>query len=177
MRQSRELAQVNEAKGYRWGDELILRISGDKPSPCYQVDIEEMPMTIFPPEFAATQAPDPLAFCTEVITPYERVQVFRVGGGEFDTVTLHAAGGDIEVPIERIEAGDLARGVDPPEAEEAVGYSYRWDVGEAIRDAIGKLPDRGAGIPDWLSTYTVVAIGAEVGGIAGVNRLTARVRG
>jgi hypothetical protein len=39
-------------------------------------------------------------------------------------------------------------------------------VGEAIRDAIGKLPDRGA-----------VAIGAEVGGIAGVNRLTARVRG
>ena len=114
MRQSRELAQVNEAKGYRWGDELILRISGDKPSPCYQVDIEEMPMTIFPPEFAATQAPDPLAFCTEVITPYERVQVFRVGGGEFDTVTLHAAGGDIEVPIERIEAGDLARGVDPP---------------------------------------------------------------
>jgi hypothetical protein len=50
-------------------------------------------------------------------------------------------------------------------------------VGAAIKDAIGKLPGRGAGIPDWLSTYSVVEIGAEIGGVAGFNRLYVRVSG
>lgn len=181
-----QLANVDSATGYRIGDNLLLRISGKKPSPCYVVRIEIAPMDIFPPEFNATWAPDPAAICTEVVVQYEVTQTFHLGG-DFDKVTLHAEGGPIEVKIDAVpplEPGPVipsppgiaaADAVTPP--QEATGYSDSFDVGEAIRDAIKQLPDRGRGIPDWLSTYTVVETGAEVGGIAGWNRLFVRVRG
>jgi hypothetical protein len=63
------------------------------------------------------------------------------------------------------------------EPGEAVGYSRAYDLGEAIREAIDKLPTQAPGIPDWLSTYTVLSIGAEIGGIAGFNHLKVRVSG
>lgn len=187
MAQSRELAQVQQANGYRLGDILVLRIAGEKPSPCFEVDIEELPIEIFPPQFSATWAPDPLAICPAVVTPYERVEAFRLGG-EAEKVTLHAAGGNIEVPIETIASPDgeaapdaAATATDPRailgQPAEAIGYSDNWDFGEAVKDAISKLPPRGAGIPDWLSTYQVIEAGAEIGGIAGLNRLSVRVRG
>ena len=53
-----QLATVDYATGYRIGDNLLLRISGRKPSPCFVVSIELAPMDIFPPEFNATWAPD-----------------------------------------------------------------------------------------------------------------------
>jgi hypothetical protein len=67
----------------------------------------------------------------------------------------------------------------PPllQPSEATGYSRAFDFAEAFRDAISQLPDQGAGILDWLSAYTVVAIGAEIGGIAGFNHMYVRVRG
>jgi len=42
---------------------------------------------------------------------------------------------------------------------------------------MAQLPSQGSEIPDWLASYTVVSIGAEVGGIAGFNHLTVRVSG
>ena len=181
-----QLATVDYATGYRIGDNLLLRISGRKPSPCFVVSIELAPMDIFPPEFNATWAPDPLAICTEVVVQYEVTQVFHLGG-DIEKVTLHAEGGAIEIPVEPLpplEPGPVIQS--PPgaaaadavtPAQEATGYSNDFDVGEAVRDAIRQLPPRDRGIPDWLSTYTVAEIGAEVGGIAGWNRLFVRVRG
>jgi hypothetical protein len=60
---------------------------------------------------------------------------------------------------------------------EATGYSDSFDFAEAFHDAIRQLPDRGAGIPDWLNTYEVTSIGAEIGGIAGFNHMYVKVRG
>jgi hypothetical protein len=181
--QGRELARVEQANGYRLGDMLILRIAGEKPSPCFEVDIEELPIRIFPPEFAATWAPDPLAICPDVMTPYVRVEAFRLGG-QADQVKLHTAGGNIDVAIETIPPPDgdvAAAAADDPRAAaepiEAVGYSDDWDFGAAMKDAIAQLPDRSGGARDWLSTYQVVAVGAEIGGIAGFNRLAVKVRG
>jgi hypothetical protein len=180
-----ELAKVDSASGYQLGDYLVLRIAGQKPSPCYIVSIELAPIDIFPPEFNATWAPDPLAICTQVVVPYEVVQAFHFGS-EIEKVTLNTEGGAIEVAVETLpplEPGPvtptapvLAEDIVTPPSE-AVGYSNSYDVGEAVRDAIGQLPPRDRGIPDWLSTYTVVEIGAQIGGIAGFNRLFARVRG
>ena len=178
-------ANVETANAYQLGDYVLLRIAGTKPSACYIVSIEIAPMDIFPPQFNATWAPDPLARCMEGAVPYEASQAFLLGR-DLERVVLHAEGGAIEVdvlslPIELTAppapspATVTADIVTPP--AEATGYSESYDVGEAIRDAIDQLPPRGRGIPDWLSTYTVVAIGAEVGGIAGFNRLFARVRG
>ena len=73
-------------------------------------------------------------------------------------------------------AGESIFDVDPG-PHEAVGRSRDYDLGEAMRAAIAQLPPQGAGIPDWLSTYSVVSIGAEIGGIAGFDHLTVRVSG
>lgn len=63
------------------------------------------------------------------------------------------------------------------EPQEAIGLSRTYDLGEAVHDAIKQLPAQGAGIPDWLSTYTVISISAEIGGLAGFDHLKVRVVG
>jgi len=57
------------------------------------------------------------------------------------------------------------------------GYSNSYDLKEAIQDAMRKIPARGGDIADYLASYKVVNIGAEVGGIAGFNRLYVDVEG
>jgi hypothetical protein len=188
MGTSRDLAQVETAHAYQVGPYLVLRITGEKPSPCYEVDIEQSPTDVFPPQFVATWSPDPLAICPKVETPYERLEAFEAGDLAGQTITIQTAGGDVTAAVEQIEdqprAGEAEaprRGVSlddvvgPP--AEAVGYSNDYDLGAAMKDAMGKLPGRGGDIADWLSHYTVVEIGAEVGGIAGFNRMFVRVRG
>jgi hypothetical protein len=95
-------------------------------------------------------------------------------------VRLHTAGGTLELPVEKLgdERPLTAQGLAiPSDPMQAVGYSDNWDLGEAIKDAIASLPDRGGGIPDWLYTYEVLEIGAQVGGFAGFNRLRVRIQG
>jgi hypothetical protein len=174
------LAQVEEAKAYYFADHLLLTIMGQKPDPCHSVDIEKSLLTIEPPEFIAKWYAHP-GPCVDVVTPYAYQEVFFIGGMP-ETVKLHHADGDFQVPVQ-----DLTQELveDPARAElalgyrlgEATGYSDAFDFAEAFRDAISLLPDRGVDIPDWLYTYEVTSIGAEIGGIAGFNRMYVKVRG
>jgi hypothetical protein len=178
-----QLAQVDTAKGFQVGQYTVLVIAGEKPTACHIVDLEMKPIEIFPPEFRATLTTNPAARCTQVVVPYERAEAFPFSDLAGERVTIEAAGGDVEVTIEQVDedvsvaAGQPGARLDdivgPPTI--AIGYSDDFDVGVAIRDAMGKLPSRGGGIPDWLETYSVVEIGAEVGGIAGFNRLFVKV--
>jgi hypothetical protein len=114
-------------------------------------------------------------------TPYAYQEVFFIGGMP-ETVKLHHADGAFQVPVQ-----DLTQELveDPARAElalgyrlgEATGYSDAFDFAEAFRDAISLLPDRGVDVRDWLYTYEVTSIGAEIGGIAGFNRMYVKVRG
>lgn len=110
------------------------------------------------------------------VADFEVAQAFRIGGPR-EEVVVHHAEGEMTVEVRRLNveraAVDQAALTFPPdpfgEPSEAYGYSRNFDYGEAVRDAIAKLPDRGAGIPDWLSTYAVVATDVEIGGIAWVQ--------
>jgi len=55
--------------------------------------------------------------------------------------------------------------------QNAVGYSDTWDLGEAFRDAIKNLPPDPNPYPDKLYHFTITSIEAEVGGIAGLDRM------
>lgn len=59
----------------------------------------------------------------------------------------------------------------------ATGYSDKWDLGEAFKDAIANLPKDKNPFPDKLYHYTIVEIGAEIGGIAGFNRMKVIIKG
>jgi hypothetical protein len=177
-----ELAQVETARGYQVGDYLFLQIAGEKPSPCHVVDIKQNPTDVFPPQFSATLFVDPRVRCIQVVTRYERAEVFAVAGLAGKTVQLDTGGGQIAIEVEEVIGQEPADGGDSPfddigEPGEAVGYSPSWDLAEAVRDAIGQLPSRGGHIADWLNHYEVVSIEAEIGGIAGFNHLKVRVRG
>ena len=174
------LAHVEEARAYYFADHLLLTIMGQKPDPCHSVDIEKSLLTVEPPTFIARWYAHP-GPCADVVTPYAYQEVFFIGGKR-ETVKLHHADGDFQVPVQdltlELEA-DSARAEralgDRP--SEATGYSDTWDLAEAFRDAIRQLLDRGPGIPDWLYRYEVTSIGAEIGGIAGFNRMYVKVRG
>jgi|SRR5215208_6445766 hypothetical protein len=181
------LARVKEARAFHFGEYVSIHIAGELPDPCHVADIERNLLTVEPPEFIARWYVRQGIPCPDVVTPYAYQEVFRVGEKR-ERVKLHHAEGVLELSVEdRAQqpeeqaptAADAPHILVPPllQPSEATGYSRAFDFAEAFRDAISQLPDQGAGIPDWLSTYTVVAIGAEIGGIAGFNHMYVRVRG
>ncbi len=181
----RELAVVDQAKAYQIGDFLLMRLTGTKPHGCYVVDLERSLLTVEPPAFIATWFIRPDARCIPEPVPYEYQEAFLVGVRR-DAVIVHHAQGELSVDVEDLSPGPEGAKVSaelgavpfpgvPGEPSEAVGYSRAFDFNEAFRDAIQKIPV--PPFPDWLATYTVVEIGAEVGGIAGFNHLFVRVRG
>lgn len=56
-------------------------------------------------------------------------------------------------------------------SQTATGYSDRWDLQEAFRDAIRNLPPDPNPYPDKLYHFTITTIEAEIGGIAGLDRM------
>lgn len=179
-----DLATVDRARAYQVGDVLVLQVAGTRPTACHLVNLERALTDVEPPGFAARMSIDPRARCAPMVDGFEVAQAFRVGARR-DAVVVHHAGGDLSVEVTALEAderlglvpGDRP-GVELPQTErsEAVGYSRSWDLQEAMRDAIAQLPRR-EDMTDWLYHYEVVEIGAEVGGIAGFNRMRVTVRG
>lgn len=78
------------------------------------------------------------------------------------------------------EERDVDNSVEPnPDTETpgtATGYSDKWDLGEAFKDAIANLPKDNNPFPDKLYRYTITEIGAEIGGIAGFNRMKVTIK-
>ncbi len=180
----KELAAVEQASAYQIEEFLLLRVMGTKPNGCYVVDIDRSLLTVEPPAFVASWHMLPNARCVPEEVSYEHQEVFTVGLRR-DEVIVHHAGGELTVAVQELtpDAGEAMRslagpgpaGPQLPTGGEAVGYSSAFDLGEAFRDAIAKIP--ASPIPDWLATYTILDIGAEIGGIAGFNHMVVRVRG
>ncbi|WP_454084597.1 hypothetical protein [Georgenia sp. Marseille-Q6866] len=179
-----ELATVDRARAYQLGDVLVLQVAGTRPTACHLVSLERALADVEPPSFVARMSIDPLAKCAAVVADFEVAQAFRTGGYR-EAVVVHHAGGEFSVEVTALDAGERLGVVQegrPPielpqtEPSEAVGYSSSWDLQEAMRDAIAQLPRRDD-ISDWLYHYEVVEVGAEIGGIAGFNRMRVTVRG
>ena len=180
-----DLATVDQARAYQIEDVLIVRVAGTKPTACHVVTLEQSLLTVEPPAFLIRLSTDPRVRCTPDPASFEEQRAFRVGILRPQVIVHHAAG-ELSVDVEdltpalesasRESLGGSLFDLEP-QAYEAVGRSRDYDLGEAMRAAIAQLPPQGIGIPDWLSTYTVVSIGAEIGGIGGFNHLTVRVSG
>lgn len=184
-----DLASIEHAKAYQLDDVLLVLLTGTKPTAYYQVSIERGLLDVEPPAFAARLSMDPRIRCTADPAPYEVQQAFRVGAPR-DEVIVHHRDGQLTVEVTSVSlpvdtetaAPATARSGAPlldlgTQPTEAIGYSRNYDLAEAVRDAIDKMPAQGAAIPDWLSTYSVTSIGVEIGGIAGFNHLKVHVSG
>ncbi len=185
-----ELASVERAKAYQLDDVLLVLLAGTKPTACHLVTIERSLLDVEPPAMVARLSMDPRVRCTSDPAPYEVQQAFRIGVLR-EQVIVHHRDGQLNVDVTSVSSPvDSAQTVAPAAASvgasvfdidtqpaEAVGYSRNYDLAEAVRDAIAKLPAQGGQIPDWLSTYSVTSIGVEIGGIAGFNHLKVHVSG
>ena len=190
------LAKVDHARAWWFDFYLLLDVFGIAPNQCYEVDLVQSPLDVEPPTFIARWHRLP-GSCPQARTRYHYRETFKIGARR-ETICVEHDGEKLTVPVEDYapdsEPGQLladapdenelliSNAYDPQSREllpfhEAVGYSAAWSLQEAMHSAIKALPRRGKDVPDWLSRYEIVKIGAEIGGLAGWNRLFVRVRG
>ena len=86
-------AQVSSARAYQDnGDYLMLEIAGEAPTPCHHINLERPTAAGTPLVFEANWTAEHVGVCPEVVTPYERSEVFHVGGKQQSVVVKHAGG-------------------------------------------------------------------------------------
>ena len=178
-----ELAARTSIRAYRVDQYLLLAAEGELPSPGFQVDIQQDPRRIFPPQFDLLRCRLPGIF-PQVVTPYRYAETVRFPPDK-TTVTVHHADGADQVPIEDYSPelqgyADTVRGSPdrpcPPGADEATGFSSNLSFDEAFAQALANLPPLDlTGTADVLVRVQVVEIGGLFGGIAGFNDLFVRV--
>jgi hypothetical protein len=178
-----QLAQRSSIRAFRAGRYVLIVAEGDLPNPGFEVDIQQSPLRIFPPQYNLVRRRLP-GFFAQVIVPYRHSEAVLFPADR-PTVTVHHADGRDDVDIEEY-GNDLAPFAalvsdersesDSSQPAEATGMSSRLSFDEAFADAMSKLPPSTATHPDALTTVDVVHIGALFGGIAGFHHLVVRVR-
>jgi len=199
-----ELAVSTEITAVQLRDELIIRAIGEKPTPCYEVRVQETPLTIEPPEFVLQWRQKPgTRLCPSLVTPYDIRGAFPMPYR--DHVIVRDRGGAKSVPVKIVKTaideylrggggfpGPFEReteskggpggvpgpfGLDASKSgiRTAVGYSNKLSFDEAFEDALRHLPAVEPQHPDQMEIVRITDIGAEFGGIIPLNRLFMRI--
>lgn len=178
----REFAQRSRIRAFRAGRYLLIVAEGELPNPSFDVDIQQNPIRIFPPQYDLVwhQRPD---IVIQITVPYRYAEVVLFPT-EAPTVVVHHADGQDEVQIE--ECGEalaeyaavVSDGGDGthPGAVEAVGSSTTLSFDEAFANAVANLPPLEPPIPDALTRVVVTDTNGLFGGIAGFHHLFVRIR-
>jgi hypothetical protein len=173
-----ELADVRQASATWTEGQLRIQVAGEVHESCWTVDIEQSPLRIWPPQFVVNRRRTG-TICAEVFTRYVVAETFPTGARP-ESIVLHHAGGEMNVPVDAGDRGGLP-GI-PDDGgdgtyDEAEGRSRRrFSFDEAFGNAVEALPYRPSEIADWMDTVVVTQIRAELGGIAGARDLVVRVR-
>jgi hypothetical protein len=176
--QSCELSNRRSLRAFFGYGHLVLVAEGDFPTPGFYADFYELPIEIFPPQFALHRCPRPGVW-PRVITPFVYAETFRFPSG-VEQITIHHADGSDQVPIE--DFGPLATfgsvlATDADDDEVALGLSPNLSFDEAFADALTKLPVRiDPPHPDSMANVRVLEIGGLFGGLPGFRHLYVRVR-
>lgn len=180
------LAERKTIQAYYLHGTMAIFATGQVPSPIYQVSIERDPAAPSGCQFylACRQS---AGIVTPSETPYAVSQLFPTTQ-PCQRVRIQHAGGVDEIEVEQVHSDTNPSGQPPPyifppsairgasDATTAIGYSCRFDFGEALHHAVAALPAIHLDATATPDCVTVLEIGAEVGGIAGFDHLFVRVR-
>jgi hypothetical protein len=113
--------------------------------------------------------------------PEKRTKLLAVkeaGGGGGMPSPFSASGGDVPFPFSLSELFETGRGEDikflnrnDVSLHTATGYSNSFSFTEAFQNAIENLPPDPDPFPDKLTNVTVVRVGGNFGGFAGLSRM------
>jgi hypothetical protein len=177
-----ELAQREGIRAFRAGQYLLVVAEGDLPTPGYDVDIQQSPIRIFPPQFNLLRRERPGVW-PDVIQPFRYGEV-RLYPPDQPVVTVHHRDGQDDVEIQSCGedlagfAAAVGEGAEEGRAaREATGMSRNLNFDEAFADALAQLPPPATQHPDQLTSVVVVETGGLFGGIAGFHHLYVRIRG
>ncbi len=177
-----QLAKRSRIRAFRAGPYILFLAEGALPSPGYEVDIQQSPLLIHPPQYNLLWRESPGNW-PDVVVPYRHGEVFRFPDDP-PTVTIHHAEGQDELTIElggeqlihfEAMASDRPTDTGAPGTAEATGMSANLKFDEAFADALENLPPYDS-YPDALERIDVVETGALIGGIVGFHHLVVRVR-
>jgi len=177
-----QLAQRTLLRAFRAGKYVLIVAEGELPTPGFDVDIEQSPLRIFPPQFNLLQCPRP-GIWPQVITPYCYAESVPFPADQ-EAVTVHHAEGSDEVSIEDCtkELAGYARAIQgdadqpcPPGTDEATGFSRKLSFDEAFANAVANLPPVESPVADALTRVQVLEVGGLFGGFAGFNDLFVRI--
>jgi hypothetical protein len=182
MKPDCELSSRTSIRAFYSYEHLLIVAEGELPTPGYDVDIDQSPIRIFPPQYNLQRCPRPGVF-PQVITPFKVSDTFRVGSRP-DEVTVHHADGSDQVPVEDCGSelaayGDALAPSPAPEcpegSDQATGFSKNLSFDEAFAAAVANLPAFEPTHPDTLETVKVLEVGAFFGGIAGFQDLWIKI--
>lgn len=168
---NRATVRVFQAEGH-----ILISAAGDLPNPGFDVDIEQSPLRIFPPQYNIVQCRRPGVF-PEIMTPYRICRSFPLGD-RVPEMTIHHAEGTDKVSVEPCE-DDLIRYEDSCRYDDihsgvpATGRSNNLSFDEAFADALSQLPS--SPVDDGLTRIKVTEVGGLFGGIAGFRELFVKI--
>ena len=177
-----ELAQRTRIQAFRAGRYLLLVAEGDLPTPGYDLNIEQSPIRIFPPQFNLLRRERP-GIWPDVIQPYRYGEVVQYPPDQ-PVVTVHHRDGqdDVEILACGTDLAGFAAVVQTPGGtagsapREATGMSRNLSFDEAFADALAQLPPPATSHPDQLTSVVVTETGGLFGGIAGFHHLYVRIQ-
>ncbi len=168
---NRTTLRVFQSEGH-----LLIVAAGDLPSPGYDVDIEQSPLRVFPPQYNIVQCRRPGIF-PQIITPYRISRTFPLGD-RVPEITIHHGEGADKISVETC-VDDLPLYEDNCKKDDnggvpAVGRSNKLSFDEAFADAVSQLPPSPAA--DGLMRVKVTEVGGIFGGSAGFHELFVKIR-
>ena len=172
-----ELANRTTVRIFQCEAHLLISATGNLPDPGYDIDIEQSPLKIFPPEFNIVRCRRPGVF-PQIITPYRICRTFPLGDS-IPEITVHHDEGADKVSVEPCDDNmvlyedddkkDAIQGGVP-----AIGRSSNLSFDEAFADAVSQLPH--SPVADGLTRVKVTDIGGLFGGIVGFRELFVKIQ-
>ncbi len=168
---NRTTVRVFQSEGH-----LLISATGDLPDPGYDIDIQQSPLRIFPPQYNIVQCRRPGVF-PQIITPYRICRTFPLGD-RVPEITIHHGEGTDKINVESSE-DDLTLYEDSCHGDDnggvpATGRSNKLSFDEAFADAVSQLPSSPAA--DGMTRVRVTEVGGLFGGIAGFHELFVKIR-
>ena len=99
--QEAQLCEEAQYRAEQRAGEVTIQAAGAVRTSGYKVYFSELPIAVFPPEFAL-HCDRPSSFVLMVITPFEAEIAFKAGE-PVEQVTVHDARGKHQVPVTQVE--------------------------------------------------------------------------
>ena len=178
MAKRSELADRVTIRAFRTEGHLLIAATGNLPDPGYDVEIEQAPLRIFPPQYSIMRYRRAGMF-PRLLTPFRICRSFPFGDRVPEITVNHGEGTD-EVRVDPCDdvltwyEESCRYDDDIGSSVPATGRSKTLSFDEAFADALDQVPP--SPVDDGMTRVKVTEIGGLFGGAAGFRELFVKIQ-